>query len=128
MFVDFKAPKVDLLAIEPLQFGLFEQRFNIRLRLQNMNDFELAIRGMAYSLKLNGADFAEGVSDQVITIPEYGEEIIEVPVSANLRALFRQLTHIDAAPLHYQLSGHLALMHSLLKLPFDYEGEFKLKF
>ncbi|MGD7036222.1 LEA type 2 family protein [Methylotuvimicrobium buryatense] len=128
MYADFKAPKVKLLAIKPSQFGLFEQRFNIRLRLENRNDSELAIRDMAYVLKLNDADFAQGVSDQEITIPEYGEYVVELPVSVNLKTLLRQLTRRDGAPIRYQLTGHLGLMRSLITLPFDYEGEVELEF
>jgi len=123
MFTDLKAPKVSLIAIEPLHFGLFEQRFNLRLRLQNTNDTELPIRGMVYALQLNGADFAQGVSDQEITLPEYGEEVIDVPVVANLGRLLRQLTRIDSDRIRYKLSGHMGLMNKTFKLPFDYEGE-----
>jgi len=128
MYDDFKAPKVKLLAIEPSQFSLFEQRFNIRLRLQNRNDSELAIRDMVYALKLNGVDFAQGISDQEITIPEYGEYVIELPVSVKLKTLLRQLTRRDGGPIRYQLTGQLGLMRSLITLPFDYEGEADLEF
>ena len=128
MYADFKAPKVKLLAIEPSQFGLFEQRFNIRLRLQNRNDSELAIRDMVYALKLNGVDFAQGMSDQEITIPEDGEYVVELPVNVKLKTLLRQLTRRDSASIRYQLTGHLGLMRSLITLPFDYEGEVDLEF
>jgi len=128
MYADFKAPKINLLAIEPLQFGLFEQRFKIRLRLQNRNDSELAVRDMTYVLKLNDADFAHGVIDQEITIPEYGDYIVELPVSVNLKSLLRQLSRLDNAPIRYQLTGHLGLMRSLITLPFEYEGDVELKF
>ena len=128
LYADFKAPQDNLLAIEPLQFGLFEQRFNIRLRLQNRNDSELAVRDMAYVLKLNDADFAHGVIDQEITIPEYGEYIVELPVSVDLKSLLRQLARLDDAPIRYQLTGRLGLMRSLITFPFEYEGEVELKF
>lgn len=128
VFGEFAAPKVSLVAIEPVNFGLFEQRFNLRLRFRNTNDVELPIRGMSYTLQLNGSEFAEGVTDQAITIPEYGEAVITVPIVVNLTTLLKHAAGLKEQQINYELAGQLGLGHRTLKVPFNYSGavDFKL--
>lgn len=103
LFNDFKAPGVSLVNIEPVKLGFFEQRFELLLRVQNPNAVELPIRGLQYFLQLNDKDFAEGFSGQEITIPKYGEEMIAVPITANLGSLLKQFRNINRESIGYRL-------------------------
>ena len=55
-------PEVNLVGLRVVELGLFEQRYELQLRVQNPNSFVLPISGMSYSPELNGEEFARGVS------------------------------------------------------------------
>ena len=128
ILTDIKTPQISLVSIVPVELSLFEQRFDLRLRVQNPNSVELPIRGMQYFLQLNGGDFAQGVTNQEINIPEYGEQVITVPVTTNLSFVFNQLKRLNRDSLSYKLNGTIALSNKILKLPFEYEGKIDFKF
>ena len=103
-------PEVFVVGLEPLQGGNFEQRFRIDLRVQNPNDFELEINGLDFELDLNGIRLTRGLSNQVVTIPRLGEEIVPVSATTTVFDLVRQV--VNAASLEgveYEVRGRLFL-------------------
>jgi LEA14-like dessication related protein len=124
-------PYVSLVNMNILQIGIFEQRFLLQLRIQNPNDFALSISGMKYKLMINEKDFARGVNRHSVTLPAYGEEIVDVEVVSDLGSLLNQIRELGTGQiqtLSYRLSGSASLANSLIKLPFDYQGEVDLSF
>ncbi len=120
------APRISLVGVELLSADLFEQRFRLRLRVQNPNAFALPITGLDYTVALNGERFASGVSNKPVTIPAYGEAVVQTEVSSSLGSLLRQLQQLGrgASPgMHYQIKGSLSLENYAFTLPFDYQGE-----
>ena len=121
-----EAPRVSLVSIQPRELGVLEQRYGLRLRILNPNDTALPIKGMSYSLRINDHEFAYGVSRQPVTIPPYGEALLDVDVVSNLLGVLQQLQEADTGQretLSYRLTGHLSLENRLGQLPFDYRGE-----
>lgn len=122
-------PRVSLSGLEPEEFGLFEQRYLLRLRVQNPNDVELPIAGMDFHLYLNDEEFASGVSDQQVTVPAFGEQLVEARVTSSLAGIIEQLRRMgrtEAQTFSYRLAGHVKLLHRRMKYPFDYRGEIDL--
>jgi LEA14-like dessication related protein len=66
-------PEVSVAGLNLVQFGLFEQRFALKLRIQNPNDVELPINGLNFEIEINGQPFIKGLSDKSVTIPRFGE-------------------------------------------------------
>ena len=121
-----EAPRVSLVSIRPLELGVLEQRYGLRLRILNPNDTALPVEGMAYALRINDREFAYGVSRQPVTIPPYGEALLDVDVVSNLLGVLQQLQEANTGKgesLTYRLTGHLNLENRPGKLPFDYRGE-----
>jgi LEA14-like dessication related protein len=119
-------PRVSLISIQPKEVGVLEQRYALQLRILNPNDTALPVAGMQYSLQINDHEFAYGVSRQPVSIPAYGEALLDVDVVSNLLSVLRQLQEASAGKqesLKYRLSGSLSLENRLGKLPFDYHGE-----
>jgi LEA14-like dessication related protein len=119
-------PRVSLVSIQPGDMGVLEQRYGLQLRILNPNDTALAVAGMQYSLQINDREFAYGVSRQPVTIPAYGEAMLDVDVVSNLLSVLQQLQEANTGKresLKYRLSGSLSLENRLGKLPFDYSGE-----
>jgi LEA14-like dessication related protein len=119
-------PRVSLVSIQPKEMGVLEQRYGLQLRILNPNDTALPVTGMQYSLQINDREFAYGVSRQPVSIPAYGEALLDVDVVSNLLRVLQQLQEASTGKqesLKYRISGSISLENHLGKLPFDYHGE-----
>ena len=121
-----ETPHVSLVSIQPIEMGLLEQRYGLQLRILNPNDKEIPVKGLSYSIEINGHEFAYGVSRQPVTIPPFSEALLDVEVVSNLLNVLQQFQEISAEnsnSLKYRLRGKISLEKSLAKLPFNVEGE-----
>jgi len=119
-------PRVNLVGLQLVSVELFEQRYQVRLRVKNPNAFELPIRGIDFRLDINGEAFADGVSNQSVTVPAYGEQLIALEVSSSLIQVFRQLQSLENSQskgFEYRINGNVAIGDGSQRLPFDYSGD-----
>jgi len=121
-------PQVTLSDIRMLQGGLFEQRFQVDLRIRNPNDFDLSIDGLTFALELNGQDFADGVSDQQVTVPRLAEAVVPVTASTTLLQMVQQALRLgERADLDYRLSGDVFLAGLTRRaVPYERSGRLQL--
>ncbi len=125
----FERPRLAVVGVEVSDFSLAEQHFRVRLRVQNPNDRALPVRGIDYTLRLEGDDFGHGASVSAFSVPPRGEADFEVLMTTNLAAsLWKVLPRLkEGAPVGYQLAGtvttDLVFLHSV---PFDEHGSFRL--
>jgi len=122
-------PSVTLSGLALEEFGLVEQRYRLRLRIQNPNAFELPISGVAFSLDLNGVEFAHGTSSKIQPIPAFGERLVDIPVTGSLMGILRQLQILGGGGLEritYRLAGKIVLTRHAIEMPFDYSGSIDL--
>lgn len=125
-----EAPRVTLIGLEPVSVDLFEQRYRVRLRIKNPNALDLPIRGIDFRLDINGQAFADGVGNQRVDVPAYGEAVVELEASSNLFQVFRQLQALQqgkSPQIEYRLSGTVAAGSLGQRLPFDYSGRLSLE-
>ncbi|CAD6549499.1 hypothetical protein LMG24235_04696 [Paraburkholderia sabiae] len=103
---------VSVAGIEPLEGQGMEMRFNLKLRVQNPNEAPVDFSGVSVELDLNGKSFATGVSDQIGTVPRFGETVIGVPLTVPAFTAVRQaFAFADSAQtgqFPYVLRGRLA--------------------
>jgi LEA14-like dessication related protein len=121
-----EAPRVSLVSIQPLEMGVFEQRFVLQLRILNPNEVAIPVEGLSYAIEINGREFAYGVSRQDVEIAAFGEALLDVEVVSNLLNVVRQLQVLNSETresLAYRLTGKISLANSPASLPFDYSGE-----
>ena len=121
--------KISINDMVPLDATLMEQRYLIKLRVQNRSGDPLVIDGMSFDLKLNGKAFASGVSNQQISVPAYAESLLEVKVSSTIFGIIRQFQSLEerrGKPFAYELSGSLSSPGSLFNIPFREIGEIAL--
>lgn len=127
MQAPLEAPHVTLTDLRMLDMTLFEQRYGLKIRVQNPNPVELPITGMNFRLDVNDAELGRGVSDQRVTVPAYGEAVVEINLMSNLARIIDQIRGLESGKgqsLRYRLAGGLSLANRMGKLPFDYQGEF----
>jgi hypothetical protein len=121
--------EVTVAGIEPLPGEGMELRMNVKLRVQNPNDAPLDYDGASVKLEVQGRTFATGVSDATGTVPRFGESVIEVPVTASMLRVVRNVMGMmqDEPPeqVRYRMTGKLSST-GLGSKRFTTEGEFKL--
>ena len=121
-----EAPHVTLTDLRMLDMTLFEQRYGLKIRVQNPNPVDLPITGMNFRLDINDAELGRGVSGQPVTVPAYGEAVVEIKLTSNLVRIFDQIRGLESGKgqsLRYRLAGGISVANRLGKLPFDYQGE-----
>ena len=127
---DFEAPRVHIADLTPKDMTLFEQRFDVKLRIQNANDADLNINGLRFEIELNDHEFANGMSGQRVTVPRFGSEVVDVEVFTTLASFLRQVQELNTGAgqkVRYRLKG-TAFVESpgTFKAPFDEKGEIEL--
>jgi len=118
-------PNLSLVSIEPVEVTPLEQKYHVKVRLQNPNDHALEISGISYILEVNGQPLLKGVSDESVTVPRFGESIIELSGVSTLFGFVRQFQAMqerETQGMHYKLSGKLSLDNRFGSVPFNYEG------
>ena len=124
-------PQVNLVALAPEDFQLFEQRYRVTIRVLNPNDTELRIRGLSYAIYLNDELFGNGVNGDYVVVPPFGDRTMTVTVVSNLARIIAQLRQLTGDPdekltFRYGIKGAIALEGVLGKIPFEHEGEIDL--
>jgi len=121
--------EVTVAGVESLEGEGMELRMNVKLRVQNPNDAPLDYDGASLKLEVQGRTFATGVSDAAGTVPRFGESVIEVPVTASMLRVVRNVMDMmqDEPPeqVRYRMTGKLS-MTGFGSKRFAAEGEFKL--
>lgn len=83
--LNIEQPHISVTRLAPAQSGSsFGSLFEIDLKITNPNGVVLPIKGMSYSLAINGAELLFGASNQIPAIPAYGSETVTLQVEANL--------------------------------------------
>lgn len=107
---EFIDPEVRLLKVDVVKARLLEQRFILRFRIDNPNDDSFPVRGLNYSVQLNGVPLASGESREWFNVPARGHQVFNVPVRTNL---WRHLKDVVRAledpeqPIRYSLRGEV---------------------
>jgi LEA14-like dessication related protein len=119
------------LAVVSIQLGhsdLLQQHLQVRMSVHNPNDRELPVKGLSYSLDVNGEECAHGESGASFVVPARGDAEFDMTVTANAAAaLLRMFAHGNAAAVQYRIRGKVELSAGLLhSVPFDQQGELQL--
>lgn len=127
----FEAPHLTIVNVQVLSGDLWQQRLKVRMHVQNPNDRALPVKGIEYTIQVDGQEFATGESAASFVVPALGEAEFDMNVSTNLAGmLIRFLGRGQNAPsaLDYHISGKVALAEGLMRsIPFDQRGTFKLQ-
>jgi len=124
-----EAPRLSVVGVELQKGALWQQKLKVRMHVDNPNDRTLPIKGIAYSLDVNGQEFAHGESAASFVVPALGEAEFDMNMTANMAGtIISLLSHGTDAAVQYHLAGRISLAHGLLRsVPFDQDGSFKLQ-
>ncbi|MHB0973049.1 MAG: LEA/WHy family protein [Thiobacillus sp.] len=119
-------PRVSVAGVDIKRLGLFEQHFNVGLRVSNPNDFDLTIEALDFELEVNGQPFAKSVSHTGMLIPAASSTVLQIDAVTQSEDLIRQLRTLpperlkDGVP--YRIRGRVKTDRSSRWLPFDHAG------
>lgn len=119
-------PRLTVSGLKLVDVTLFEQKYQLKLRVQNPNPFDLPVEGLDFRLFVNGRPFASGVANQPVTVPAYGTQFVEVEGVGTVADVLGELLSLRKGlpdKLRYRLTGHVRLKNSPVQLPFDYGGD-----
>lgn len=121
-----ETPRVSFVGIKALEATLFEQRLEVRLRVQNPNKLELPVRGLDVDVELAGEPFAHGISAREFTVPAHGEAEFDMIVTANAATALIRILGSDRKSreaIEYRLKGKLSTRLGIFRLiPFEETG------
>ena len=123
-------PQLSVTNVALLGADLWQQRLKVRIHVQNPNDRALPVKGILYSLEVEGQELANGESAASFTVPALGEAEFDMNVNTNLAAtILRLLARGDSArEVTYHLSGRVSLAQGFMRsIPFEQRGTFKLQ-
>jgi LEA14-like dessication related protein len=127
---EYEMLRVHIADMTPKDMTLFEQRFDVKLRIQNPNDVDFSINGLRFDIELNGRGFANGMSGQHMAVPRFGSEVVNVEVFTTLASFLKQIQDLNAGAgpkVRYRLKGSAVVdSPGAFKAPFDEQGEIEL--
>lgn len=98
MYPGYETPTVTVTGFRALPGGGALPNFEIRLNIINPNRQALELRGISYTVSLEGHDLIKGVANQLPVIDAYGEGEVTLHASANLIAGIRLINEMMRAP------------------------------
>lgn len=125
-----ESPRVSVVGIRALKADLFEQRLEVRLRVENPNALDIPVRGLDVSVELAEEPFAQGSSAREFTVPARGEAEFDMLVTAHAATALLRIASAgreERAQIGYRLSGKLSTRLGLLRsIPFEETGTLPL--
>jgi len=128
----FITPRLSVVDVQIEHGDLWEQRLKVRMRVQNPNDRRLPVKGLEYTLEVEGQQLASGASAASFVVPPMGEAEFDMDVTTNLAGALLKLLGRGSEPpgrsLAYRLTGRIALAEGLMRsIPFEERGSFSLR-
>lgn len=125
-----ETPRVSVVGIRSLEADLFEQRLEVRMRVENPNSLDIPVRGLDVDVELAQEPFARGTSAREFTVPARGEAEFDMIVIAHAApALLRIATASrgEREQIGYRLTGRLSTRLGMLRsIPFEETGTLPL--
>jgi LEA14-like dessication related protein len=122
-------PCISLANVSLARAGLLRQDLLLDLRVGNPNNFEIPIDGLTLKLDIDGAPFAEGFSNERMTIPRLAEVSIPVRASADTATLLERIFTLGSQPeIHYRLYGlvYVPGVTGSRRVPYERQGKLAL--
>src|SRR5262249_36731726 len=127
----FTPPTLTVVGVRVEGSDLLAQHLKVRVHVQNPNDRKLPVRGIEYTLEVDGQALATGDSAARLVVPPLGEAEFDMNVTTNVAGTLMRLMARgpDAlANVPYRLTGKVSLSEGWLQsIPFEQRGAFRLQ-
>jgi len=123
---DTLSPRIAFLGMLPVEIGLLEQTFQVRLRIENPNGFPLPIKGLDYELFVNGEQFLVGAAAVPTEIAPFESVVVQLPGRGSILEWINSQEPWDGGSVSYRITGHAHLAEGFGRIPFERDGEIRL--
>lgn len=129
---DYETPTVNVSYFRPLSAQGIAPRFGIGLHIINPNDFDLDIRGISYTVSIQGQKIIVGVARDLAPIAAYSEGNADLLASTDMISGIRLITGLmreGRSSLTYKLDAKLDIrdfgrrVHVVREGTFSFSGE-----
>jgi len=120
-----EAPRLNIVNLKVVEATPLEQRYQVRLRIQNPNNKGLTMDGLNFDLYLNDKHFVSGMTGQKVKVSRYGDAVVDVMATSTVFGFYRQLMALaqgQGKELNYKIKGKLSLQ-GYQPLPFERKGD-----
>lgn len=120
------APTVELESVKALKLSLNKQEIAFKLKVYNPNLYDLPLQLLSFAASVDGSSFAQGNTDERITLPSKENAIVEVIVSTRLNKLLGKLllfSNSEQKKVDYKVTGFVKLANWPSRIPFNVDGE-----
>lgn len=107
--------RVTVSDIQVVESTLFEQLYQVGLRIQNRGEKAITITGGSFDLAINGKDLGSGVTDQMVTIPAYSDARADVRMVSTAFGMMRVILSMQERSgqsiqsIEYEISGRFSV-------------------
>lgn len=119
-------PRVSVADIDLRSLGLFEQKFDVGLRVVNPNRFDFRIEGLDFELEVNGKPFARGLTRLTTLVAASSSSVVRVEAFTQSRSFIEQVRTLTPDALKngvpYRIVGRVKIDRASDWLPFDHKG------
>jgi len=128
LWTHWQAPNLSVVNIQMGHSDLWQQHLQVRMSVHNPNERELPVKGLTYTLEVNGEEAAHGESGASFVVPARGDAEFDMNVTANAAAvLLRMFARGNGGAVQYRIHGKVQLSSGLLRaVPFDQQGQLPL--
>lgn len=128
----FIPPRLSIVNVQLEGGDLWEQRLKVRLHVENPNNRPLPVKGLEYTLEVEGQQLARGAAAASFIVPALGESEFDTNVTTNLAGTLLKLLGRGPDALgqsvEYRLTGKVSLSEGLMRsIPFDERGRVRLQ-
>jgi LEA14-like dessication related protein len=116
--VGFETPTLELTSVTPLPTDDLAQQFELGFLLRNPNSEPFTVRGMSYSVYLEGHKLLSGVTNAIPVVGPYEEERFTIIASTSLLGSLRLFEDLFAQPrdqFEYRLEAKLELSSPVVR-------------
>lgn len=125
-----ETPDIAVTSLRLVEAGLFEQHFDVRLRVTNPNPVPLPLQGLSYRLMVSGVEIGSGVARPDRQLGAYGETEVGVSLRTGTLAiadLLRRWRQDPGETIDYRIEGRVSLGMLAPDLSFSREGSVPLQ-
>lgn len=122
-------PKVQVRELQVTEATLSGIDAIVTLDIDNPNEVKIGARGLSYEVFVAGNKLVTGQDDQSISIPAYGSEAIQLPISLSYFGLIETIPEVlKTGNADYTVKGNIKTSIFNDAIPFSKQGDFKLPF
>ena len=125
-----ETPDIAVTSLRLVEAGLLEQRFDVRLRVNNPNPVPLPLQGLSYRLLVSGIEIGSGVARPDRRLEAYGETEVAVSLNTGTLAITDLLSRWRkdrGEAIDYRIEGRVDLGMPAPDLSFAREGSVPLQ-